>query len=161
MGRIIITLVLSVYGICLQAETLKYTDLFDFKQGELTNDEVWSGKILLLGDVIVPQGVQLSIEKNSWLIFNEADLAKTGKNINRPELIVHGQLNTPLNDKTIKIYSLGDMEVQNYINNSLDSEDIALKPQEEPLTDLKEDLHKSRNYYGLIWAAVYSIWLIL
>lgn len=161
MGRIIVVVCLCLFYNYALADTQKYADLFEFKQGKLQQDETWSGKVLLLSDVIVPEGIHLHIRKDSWLIFNEADLSNFGNNPNRPELIVNGQLSKPDGRNDIKIFSLGDDEVQEYIRSTLDSEIAIIKPKEEPLTDLKDNLQESKRHYAWVWAALYSIWLIL
>ena len=40
------------------------------KSGVLTKSEVWSGKILMTGDVVVPEGVTLTIQSNSVVGFD-------------------------------------------------------------------------------------------
>lgn len=54
------------------------------KAGELTKSEVWGGKILIAGDVIVPEGITLTIQSNSVVGFDPAS--------GTHQLIVHGTL---------------------------------------------------------------------
>ena len=54
------------------------------KSGELTKSEVWAGKILITGDVVVPEGMTLTIQPNSIIGFDPASGAH--------QLIVHGTL---------------------------------------------------------------------
>ena len=54
------------------------------KSGELTKSEVWAGKILITGDVVVPEGMTLTIQPNSIVGFDPASGAH--------QLIVHGTL---------------------------------------------------------------------
>ncbi|MDE0314314.1 MAG: right-handed parallel beta-helix repeat-containing protein [Candidatus Poribacteria bacterium] len=54
------------------------------KSGELTENEVWSGRIYVTSTVIVPEGVTLTIRAGTIVGFEPAD--------NPSELIVHGEL---------------------------------------------------------------------
>ena len=61
--------------------------------GTLLADETWSGDILLTGDVIVPAGIQLTIQAGSvvrQLMFN--DDQNGGSDSSLGEIIVHGSL---------------------------------------------------------------------
>lgn len=72
-----------------QGSTLNITDVGTSanpleKTGELTKSEVWAGKILITGDVIVPEGMTLTIQPNSIVGFDPASGVH--------QLIVHGTL---------------------------------------------------------------------
>ena len=54
------------------------------KSGQLSKSEVWAGKILITGDVVVPEGTTLSIQPNSIVGFDPANGAH--------QLIVYGTL---------------------------------------------------------------------
>ena len=43
------------------------------KSGELVTDEVWAGKVLVSGDVLVPEGVILTIQSGAVVGFEPAD----------------------------------------------------------------------------------------
>ena len=162
MGQIVYGLTLFfMFTLTVHAGNIPYEKLFNFKQGVIHHDEVWSGKILLLGDVVIPAGVNVEIKDNTWLVYNEVDLKNLGKNPDQPELIVQGNLQRPKGKNTVSLLALGDPQVQSYINSNLDRKTVAVQPRSENLQDLTQDLHKSRRYYVLIWAAVYSIWLVL
>lgn len=161
MGRVILFLLLLLHNLSAWAETRTYVDLFHFHQGILQSDEVWSGKNLILGDVIVPENLSLTIAPDSWLVFNEADLNNAGNKPERPELIVFGKLIKPSGTDAIHLFSLSDPTVQNYIQQNTAEKAIAIAPNEETLADLEKNLHESKRYYAWLWVAVYSIWLIL
>lgn len=54
------------------------------KSGQLSKSEVWAGKILITGDVVVPEGTTLTIQPNSIVGFDPANGAH--------QLIVYGTL---------------------------------------------------------------------
>jgi len=61
--------------------------------GVLATDEVWSGEVTVTGDVVVPYGYTLTIRPGTRIIFKaNADDRYSGKDLNRCELIVKGQL---------------------------------------------------------------------
>ncbi|MEA3487311.1 MAG: hypothetical protein U9R20_06605, partial [Thermodesulfobacteriota bacterium] len=61
--------------------------------GSLVVDEVWSGTINLTGDVTVPQGVTLTIEAGTEVVFPaESDDTAGGHDTALTELIVNGSL---------------------------------------------------------------------
>ena len=66
--------------LCLgcQATTLNIADVGTSanpldKSGELVTDEVWAGKVLVSGDVLVPEGVTLTIQSGTVVGFEPAD----------------------------------------------------------------------------------------
>lgn len=74
------------------------------KSGELTQNEVWDGRIYVTGTVIVPEGITLTIRAGTIVGFEPAD---------RPsELIVHGELYAEgAPDRMIVFGSLGKQSV--------------------------------------------------
>jgi len=161
MGRIalFIFFLCSIAPFCFAKDT-PYEELFEFKQGVLEESETWSGKILLLGDVLIPEGVELTISPDSWIIYNEIDLGNLGSDAVKPEIVVNGKLNIPDNSN-VKLVALGDSDVQKYIEDNSAIEAVAIKPKPEPLADLERDLHTSKRAYAWLWVAIYSIWLVL
>ncbi len=71
-------------------DTTESSSLFNTvkKSGNLTTDEVWSGKILVEGDVIIPKGNVLTIESGATIKF-----AKGTKMIVDGTLLANGQVN--------------------------------------------------------------------
>jgi parallel beta-helix repeat protein len=68
--------------------------------GVLTTDEVWSGEVTVTGDVVVPYGYILTIRPGTRIIFKaNADDRYSGKDLNRCELIVKGQLDAQGSEK--------------------------------------------------------------
>ena len=73
------------------------------KTGELTESEVWAGKILITGDVVVPEGITLTIQPDSIIGFDPTSGAHG--------LIIHGTLYAQgALDRFITIGSLGSAE---------------------------------------------------
>ena len=61
--------------------------------GPLAGDEVWSGTITLTGDVTVPEGITLTIQSGTEVVFRAlSDDQGGGNDAGRTELIVNGSL---------------------------------------------------------------------
>lgn len=62
-------------------------------QGTLTADTRWVGEVRLTGDVIVPQGVTLTIEAGTDIFISpKADATRSGKDPKHVEIIVLGRI---------------------------------------------------------------------
>lgn len=62
-------------------------------RGTLTADTRWFGEIRVTGDVIVPQGVTLTIEPGTDIFFSpKADASRSGKDPKHVEIIVMGRI---------------------------------------------------------------------
>ena len=73
------------------------------KSGELTEDEVWEGRIHITGTVIVPEGITLTIRSGTIVGFEPLD--------ERCAIIVHGELYAEgAPDRMIVFGSLGKQE---------------------------------------------------
>ncbi len=63
------------------------------KSGALRSNETWEGVILVTGDVIVPEGITLTIKPNALIKFEaNRDDRSGGYDVNKCELIVEGVL---------------------------------------------------------------------
>ena len=61
--------------------------------GSLEEDETWEGRVNLTGDVVVPEGVTLTLEPGTQLVFPALnDDTAGGNNTSRTELVVNGSL---------------------------------------------------------------------
>lgn len=142
----------------LVANAASLESLFTIKQGELTQDENWSGKILLVSDVVVPPGRTLTIAPGTWLVFNEADFDNRGKHARQAELIVNGSLIAESDDILLSL--LSGAQVQKYIQQQGPVDTVTIAPQPVTGNDLTQDWKKYKHNYALLWAMIYSLWLI-
>jgi len=73
------------------------------KSGELTQDEVWDGRVYVTGTVIVPEGITLTIRSGAIVGFEPMDTSSL--------LIVHGELYAEgVPDRMIVFGSLGEQQ---------------------------------------------------
>jgi protein TonB len=85
MWKVIILLIIFISQGCILAQ--------GFVSGEITQNTNWSGTVHINGDVIVPRGIILSVEKGTRILFKpKTDIGNSGKDKERAELIVHGVL---------------------------------------------------------------------
>jgi len=38
--------------------------------GTLTQDEIWTGKVLITGDVVIPKGITLTVQAGTFITFS-------------------------------------------------------------------------------------------
>ena len=86
------------------------------KSGELTENEVWAGKIQVVGDVIVPEGKTLTIRSDSVVGLD----SETGTH----QLIVRGSLYAEGKPDRMIIFGLTWIRDQNAQNRRLDRHPI-------------------------------------
>jgi len=135
-------------------------DLVSVKHGKLTQDETWSGKILIIGDVLIPKGIKLTIAPNTWLIFNDTDIDNLGQIINTPEMIVKGILATPSTNKnSIQILTINDKKIKQLFKQK---KSLNLYPKDLDLTPLQDEWRSYfRDQYAPGWAIIYVILTVL
>ncbi|RLA97759.1 MAG: hypothetical protein DRG83_15375, partial [Deltaproteobacteria bacterium] len=75
--------------------------------GTLTENETWSGTVVLTGDVTVPEGVTLTIEPGTQVIFPARSDDTGGGDPNVTELIVNGSLVATGNDSNKITFTSG------------------------------------------------------
>lgn len=160
MGRVVAVLILTAAMSSAVARDANIYDLFQIKQGNVSSNERWAGKILLTGDVLIPEGVTVDLQPGTWIIYNEMDLANLGNDSQVPELIVLGNLHVAPGGDSIKTFFLGAPEVQAFIaaNTKLDAQDINVEPVRTDVFTNEWRDYKRR--YAVLWAMLYSLWLI-
>ena len=80
---------------------------YNVKSGTLTSDEYWSGEIYVDGTVIVPEGVTLTIEPGTKILFKHDRNYKT---FNRGSLLIDGGTIKAIGTKEDMIWFTSDAE---------------------------------------------------
>lgn len=143
-----------------QADSVQ--SLFVLKQGVLEQDEIWSGKILIPGDVVVPKEHTLTIAEGTWLVYNDVDLKNLGQFEDEPELIIRGQLIKEGDSKSgVMLLSISDPQVQDYIWQSISPNVVTVAPEEADLIPLQKQWRGFKHRYAILWTIISGIWLIL
>ncbi len=159
MGRVI-ALVFLV-SVSSHAGAVSIYDVFTIKHGVLHDDETWTGKVLLLSDVVVPQENTLTLAAGTWLVFNGADMQNLGQDPARPELIVKGRVVRNGGADSVSIMSINDPRVQDFIQAAMPAaEAVTIAPQNADLTPLKTEWRNYKRRYAILWAVLYSLWLV-
>lgn len=158
MGRVIAErLVLLLLWLCWAAAAVADKPELQFKQGEISFDETWSGKIFLVSDVVVPEGVTLTIEDDTWLIFNDADFANRGEDPQRPEILIEGMLIVKTRS-SIKSVMASDPGVVALLPTGIRK--VNIEPAKVDLTPLQLRWRDWRRRYSYVWSIIYSIALV-
>jgi hypothetical protein len=129
------------------------------KVGELTQDEVWHGKILMIGDVTVPFGKKLTIKPGTQIIFDERDILESGKHKDQCELIIYGTVEADVGLKdSIKMISVLGLDSQKILE--LDSvRVIRFSPYKIETEPLKKEFRDFKRRYLTVWGILYAMWI--
>ena len=132
------------------------------KMGTVTANEVWSGDIAIVGDVIVPTGATLRILPHSHLYFSPTDLSKGGKDPHKTEIIVHGSLlMDPEPGAPIHTSLMDQNDLIQTIEQNPNTQHIVFYPYTVETEKLREEFsHFSHNYFSY-WTLVFYAWIIL
>jgi len=149
---------LSLWGaFWVPCQSATVYDQLTIKHGTLTQDETWSGKIMLTGDVLIPIGRKVTLRQGTWLVFNDFDIYNFGSDEKTPELIVAGELNR---GRGVRVMTVHDVAFQNFLS-QYKSDAVAIVPEEVDLTPLRDEWQSYKFQYGALWAVMYSLILIL
>lgn len=108
------------------------------KSGELTQNEVWDGRVYIIGTVIVPEGVTLTIRAGTIVGFEPADEPS--------ELIVHGELYAEgAPDRMIVFGSLGKQQQKA----KPEKEQATTKQITSPIPAINAALPKAGDWEGI------------
>lgn len=128
------------------------------KKGTLTHDEIWSGKILLAEDVVVPEGITLTLNDGTWIIINNFDPENRGYYPDRTELIVKGSLDIT-NKASLMIMPVTDPRLRPFLSASAD-ETRAITPLPYDAKELQRHWRDYRHQYSIVWSLMYGILLL-
>ncbi|MDA1354062.1 MAG: hypothetical protein O3A01_06335 [bacterium] len=113
------------------------------KHGVLLHDEVWSGDVLLVGDVVVPAGITLRLHDNVRLLYADSDVKNYGTDATLPELVVAGRLILP--DSGLNL----DAPVGAKAGTTL-----YIEPSDIDVTPFKEEFGRWKRQYFWLWGTV-------
>ena len=72
MVRLSIFLLYLIPAIIIANSGSIYNEL-TIKNGTINQNESWSGKIILTGDVTIPNGITVTVMPDTWLVFQTQD----------------------------------------------------------------------------------------
>ncbi|MBN2058349.1 MAG: hypothetical protein JW782_06105 [Candidatus Saganbacteria bacterium] len=164
MKKTVAAILISLF-LCQQLVlALAMTDLIDentaIKVGELTEDEVWQGRVFLIGDVTVPLGRKLIIEPGTELIFDERDLLESGKRKDQCELIAFGTIETRASaDKPIRLVSVSGLKAKKLVELGDEVRVIRFSPYQIDTESMKQEFRSFKYNYFIVWAVIYGMWV--
>lgn len=103
--------------------------------GTLTSSEAWSGQIKLKGDVIVPEGVELTIEPGTEFLVDEGSPV--------PKLTVNGTLKVAQTQTGQGKFDLVPVDEKTKV--------IRVSPYQIDTKPLLEEFHLFRTQYIIVW----------
>lgn len=130
------------------------------KYGKLHSDQTWQGEVFLVSDVIVPEGITLTIEAGTKLYFAEYDIAETGEDPLHTEIIVHGKVHAkPNKENPILVTTIGHPQWQR-LNNSDKSIQLQFKPYQIDTKPMLDEFHSFKTQYHILWSLIYAMWIL-
>lgn len=127
--------------------------------GELEHDETWSGQIHLVGDVVVPKNVTLTITAGSEIFFCESDLQNRGENTNKCEIVVLGRLDVQADpDHPVQLHDVARANVRRIENSG--SVVLRFDPYQVDTTSMLDEFHNFKQQYLIFWSIVYAMWIL-
>ena len=130
------------------------------KYGKLSADQNWSGDIYLVGDVIVPRGITLTIEAGTRIFFAEYDILQSGNDKQQTEILVDGQLQANSEpDNPIVVSTIGDPQWKK-ISSGDQSVQIEFKPYQIDTEPMRQEFHQFKKQYIVLWTLIYAMWIL-
>ena len=163
--RIIITaflitiIVLNNIGFCLNINH-KSIDKQQIKYGTISADQVWRNNIFLIGDVIIPKNVTVTIESGAKIKFASYDIYNVGKDKTKCEIIVYGTLDArPEINKPIKVSSINDHNL-NKLTLDKNTQILKFYPYKIETEGLREEFRSFKIQYIDLWSLIYGLWVL-
>ena len=157
MVRLSIFLLYLIPAIIIANSGSIYNEL-TIKNGTINQNESWSGKIILTGDVTIPNGVTVTVMPDTWLVFQTQDHTPVGKNDNKVEIIALGNLIK--SDNSIKLMTTQSPLFRNFLNR-YEQLDIPIIAQPVSTQKIESKWRSYKHQYAIIWAIMYSLAIIL
>ncbi len=130
------------------------------KFGELEQNEIWEGKVFLIGDVIVPYDKKLIIRAGTQLIFDERDIMEGGKHKDQCELIVYGMVEANASAKEpIQMISVLGFDSQKILELDESVKIIRFTPYEIDTESLKKEFRSFKHNYFVLWTLLTGMWI--
>jgi len=130
------------------------------KYGQLKEDQTWEGDIYLVGDVLVPEGVTLTIEADSRIFFAEYDIAQSGQDSQKTEILVDGVLQVnSTEEQPVLVSTIGDPQWKK-IKDGDNSVQIEFKPYLIDTEPMREEFHQFKKQYLVLWTLIYAMWIL-
>jgi hypothetical protein len=132
------------------------------KFGPLLEDEVWQGRVLLIGDVTIPEGRTLIILPGTEVVFDERDILESGQHKDQCELIVYGKLeaDAPENNP-VKMVSVLGFDSNKVLELDSTVRIIRFAPYKVETEGLREEFRTFRYSYLITWGLIYVMWVMV
>ena len=124
------------------------------RSGKLSGDETWSGTVQMTGDVIVPEGITLTISPGTVIKLADYDDTAGGKYPDRCELIIYGKLKIE-GDKKDTITFISKRGVSPIIVPlNPEIKNVVVKPYKVDTESLRDEFRTFRIQYAILWVVL-------
>ena len=150
MKKFVVLILIFVLFSNLSIASPKFS--YETKSGELKEDEVWSGNILLVGDVLIPKGKILEIKEDTVIFCSDSDVNNLGLDPGKSEIIVYGKLKAKGNKET-PILIASDI-------GGLEKEEIVIIPEKPDTEKVLSEWKTFKWQYMVFWSIISALVLL-
>ena len=126
------------------------------RMGAITQDETWSGDIVIVGDVSVARDVTLRLSDDCRLYVHDADLLHSGSN---PAAVEFESAGRVVDSAGLSVERLPLRPIGNLLDGT-ESQLALLRPSPLATRTLQDQWHRDRRHYSLLWPLLYAGYLI-
>lgn len=164
MKNLIILSLITVLLFNQGAFALAMNDIIDsrtkIKVGELIKDEVWEGKVFLIGDVTIPLGKKLIIKPGTQVIFDERDIMESGQHRDQVELIAYGTIEADASTvNPIRMVSISGLNAKKLVELGDSVRIIRFAPYKIDTASMTREFRSFKHNYFIVWALIYGMWV--
>jgi len=128
------------------------------KVGSLKESESWSGNIYILGDVVVPKDITLTITEGTQLYFSDYDLLESGEDPTKSELIVHGHLHVNSTEgNPVRVLQLNQGQYELMLTQPNTRQLIHFSPYTVETESIRQEFRQFKRQYIILWSLVYLL----
>ncbi len=150
--------IIAVLSLVISQNALCATD--NVKYGPLTHDETWHDEVYLVGDVVIPKGITLTIEAGTRLYFADYDIFASGEDKTHSEIIVYGTLDAQsLPDNPIYLDTINGDKAKP-LNIDKNTAVINFNPYHIETEPLREEFRSFKRQYLVLWSIIYAMWIL-
>jgi len=131
------------------------------KFGTIYDHEIWQDEIYIIGDVIIPEEVVVTVEAGAQLIFADYDLFQGGKDKSQCEIITYGTID-------LQSSTQNPIEIAAINNNNLkilpidkDTQVIKFYPYKVETEGLRKEFRSFKAKYIILWSLIYLMRVML
>lgn len=157
--RIFALLLLSI--LTITTVTLPAEEAPPIKYGTLSQDEIWTTDIYLVGDLTIPQGISVTVNEGITIFFSNYDLLRMGEDPGQCEIHVDGTLHMTASElQPIRFESIEDTSMHQILTQKDNIQTIAFEPYHIDTKIMRDEFKSFKHEYFVLWGIIYAFWIL-